>query len=290
MVAGGLDTSQLTTIANNGNILIQALGDLAAAIEEGLDLFDAANKQLSNLGTTAVNASIVPGQDATINLGSLLLRWALITAERLGTGSTATQTLKLSAYSTSLTDFVDFLTLTAGNTPTCAIANSSVSNATITGGTINNTVIGGSTPAAGSFTNVTTPTVDLGNTDTTLSRAEAGVIAVEGTPVYSNMPVNSQSAAYTLVLSDAQKFIYHPSSDNNARTFTIPANSSVAYPVGTAVTFVNCVNTVTIAINSDTLTLAGAGTTGSRTLAANGMATAIKTNTTEWMISGVGLT
>lgn len=90
--------------------------------------------------------------------------------------------------------------------------------------------------------------------------------------------------------ADAQKHIYHPSSDNNARTFTIPANASVAYPVGTAVTFVNEINTVTIAITSDTLTLAGAGSTGSRTLAANGIATAIKVASTKWVISGTGLT
>jgi hypothetical protein len=36
--------------------------------------------------------------------------------------------------------------------------------------------------------------------------------------------------------------------------------------------------------------LAGAGTTGSRTLAANGIATAMKVTTTEWIINGTGLT
>lgn len=107
---------------------------------------------------------------------------------------------------------------------------------------------------------------------------------------YVGMPQNSQSAAYTLVASDAGKHIFHPSTDNNARTFTIPANASVAYPVGTTITFINKVNTVTIAITSDTLTLAGTGTTGSRTLAANGMATAVKISSTEWIISGNGLT
>lgn len=101
---------------------------------------------------------------------------------------------------------------------------------------------------------------------------------------------NSQSTAYTTVLTDGGKHILHPSTDNNARTFTIAANGSVAYPIGTAITFINEINTVTIAIASDTLKLAGAGTTGSRTLAANGMATAIKTDTTTWWISGTGLT
>jgi len=106
------------------------------------------------------------------------------------------------------------------------------------------------------------------------------------------IPQNSQSAAYELVLADAGKHILHPSADTTARTFTIPANASVAFPIGTAVTFVNqnSAGVVTIAITTDTMRLAGAGTTGSRTLAANGVATAIKLTATEWIISGVGLT
>jgi hypothetical protein len=50
------------------------------------------------------------------------------------------------------------------------------------------------------------------------------------------------------------------------------------------------INTVTIAITTDTMYLAGAGTTGSRTLAAYGMATAVKVTSTSWIISGNGLT
>src|SRR6185312_10195213 len=86
---------------------------------------------------------------------------------------------------------------------------------------------------------------------------------VDGTNLvgFRNIPVNSQSTAYTAVLGDAGGALLHPSSDNNARTFTIPANASVAYPVGTALTFINMINTMTIAITSDTLTLMGTGTT-----------------------------
>jgi len=113
---------------------------------------------------------------------------------------------------------------------------------------------------------------------------------VTSTLGYINTPINSQSAAYTLVLADAAKTILHPASDNNARTFTIPANSSVPYPDGTVITFVNLINTVTIAITSDTMYLAGPGTTGSRTLAAYGVASAVKVASTTWVISGNGLT
>lgn len=132
--------------------------------------------------------------------------------------------------------------------------------------------------------------IDFGASDTTVARAAAGVISVEGVPLYSNIPQNSQSANYTTVLGDAQKHLFHPTADNNPRTFTIDSNANVPYPIGTAITFVNEINTLTIAITSDTLVLAGAGTTGSRTLAAMGMATAIKKTSTSWIISGAGLT
>ena len=157
--------------------------------------------------------------------------------------------------------------------------------------------------------------IQLGHSsDTTLTRSAAGRLAVEGVDVvlttagqnvtlgtvtpatnnassvgYTGMPANSKSAAYTLVASDAGKLIVHPSTDNTPRTFTIPSNASVAYPVGTVISFANQINTVTIAITSDTLTLAGTSTTGSRTLAANGIATAIKVGSTAWFISGIGL-
>ena len=108
---------------------------------------------------------------------------------------------------------------------------------------------------------------------------------------FKNIPQNSQSAAYTLVLADAGKHIFHPSGDANARTYTIPANSSVAYPIGTALTFINMTSqVVTIAITTDTMYLSSAGTTGSRSLAQYGSATAIKMTSTTWLISGSGLT
>lgn len=110
---------------------------------------------------------------------------------------------------------------------------------------------------------------------------------------FRHIPQNSKSAAYTLVLADAGKHILHPAVDTTARIFTIPANSAVAFPIGTAITFINQNGTggvVTIAITTDTMRLAGAGTTGSRTLARNGIATAIKITATEWIISGTGLT
>lgn len=104
---------------------------------------------------------------------------------------------------------------------------------------------------------------------------------------------NSRSADYTLALTDRGKHIYHPAADTTARTWTIPANASVAFPIGSAITFDNDfgAGAITIAITTDTLVLVGAaGSTGSRTLATGGQCTIVKVTATRWRISGTGLT
>jgi hypothetical protein len=112
---------------------------------------------------------------------------------------------------------------------------------------------------------------------------------IDGVAVgYRSIPQNMQGTNYTLVASDAGKHIYATAS---ALTFTIPANASVAYPIGTAISFVNFISgTATIAITSDAMYLAGTGATGSRSLALYGVATALKITATAWVISGTGLT
>lgn len=143
----------------------------------------------------------------------------------------------------------------------------------------------------------TTP-ITIANGGTSATTLEAAATNLQGTGLNSNavgarmIIQNSQSENYVTTASDSGAHIFHPSADTTPRTFTIAANASVAYPVGTAITFINQngAGVVTIAINSDTMRLAGAGTTGSRTLAANGVATAVKVTSTEWIISGTGLT
>lgn len=108
---------------------------------------------------------------------------------------------------------------------------------------------------------------------------------------FRGIPQNIQSGNYTCVAADAGKEIYHPSGAGAGDTFTIPANGSVAYEIGTAITFTNMdSNALSIAITTDTLYLAGAGTTGTRTLAQYGTATAAKKTSTTWLISGINLT
>jgi hypothetical protein len=196
------------------------------------------------------------------------------------------------------------VSLTTDVTGTLPVGNGGTGATTLTA---NNVLLGNGTSAIQAVAPGTTGNLLTSNGTTWVATGPSFTAPVLGTPAsgtlsnctvdgtnevgYKNIPQNSQSASYTLVLADAGKHIFHPATDNNARTFTIPANSSVAYPIGTAITFINmAAANVTIAITSDTLILSSAGVTGSRTLATNGSATALKITSTSWLISGSGLT
>jgi hypothetical protein len=149
---------------------------------------------------------------------------------------------------------------------------------------------GGGTLAADMTLNVVATTdggLIVNADDIQVDRANTTAGAAVG---YMEIPQNAQTGNYTLVIGDRGKHIYHASGAGGSDTYTIPANASVAFPIGTAITFINGdSNQVLIAITTDTMTLAGTTSTGTRTLAQNGMATAIKTTATTWIISGTGL-
>jgi len=104
----------------------------------------------------------------------------------------------------------------------------------------------------------------------------------------TNLPQNSQGGNYTTVLADAGKHIYH--SALATHTYTIDA--AVSYAIGDTISFVNSNGGggLNIALSSGTLVLAGSTTTGTRALAVNGIATALKVEAARWLISGPGLT
>lgn len=171
---------------------------------------------------------------------------------------------------------------------TFASANASATNYTLTFPAITDTLV--TLTAAQTLTNKTLTAPVLGTPASgNLSNCTSDGTSAVG---FRGIPQNSKSTSYTLILSDAGKHILHPSTDATARTFAIPANSSVAFPIGTTVTFINQNGggVVSIAINDDNMRLAGAGTTGTRSLAANGVATAVKIAGIEWIIYGTGLT
>ena len=128
-----------------------------------------------------------------------------------------------------------------------------------------------------------------GSVVTVVEDHRAGFYGVHGMQLPERRQV-SVSAAYTCVLTDMHTTLLHPSADTTARTWTIPANSVVAYPVNAELEFINqnAGGVLTLAITTDTLRLAGVGTAGSRTLVANGWARAKKVASTEWLITNLG--
>ena len=105
---------------------------------------------------------------------------------------------------------------------------------------------------------------------------------------WRDCPQVSKTISYQLVISDRGKQVLM---NGTSLTLTVPANGTVAFPVGATIMVVNTdATSLTIAITTDTMTLANSTTTGSRTLARNGMATLTKIGTTNWLIAGSGLT
>ena len=114
-----------------------------------------------------------------------------------------------------------------------------------------------------------------------------GIVTVAGDleatgNVVSHIAINPRTANYTLLLTDDGKMIQMNNSTNH--TITIPANGSVAFPIGTQILFERLgTGTVTFAITTDTLNSAG----GLVLLASQySTATIIKTTATRWLLMG----
>lgn len=138
-------------------------------------------------------------------------------------------------------------------------------------------------------TGLWTANIGVAATSFTGAAATATTASTAASVGYLGVPQSAVATTGTLGISDIGKHIYV---DTAGQTITIPANSSVAYPIGSALSFIAgpSATTVSIAITTDTMYLAGTGTTGTRTLAAHGMATAVKVAATVWYINGTGLT
>ena len=132
---------------------------------------------------------------------------------------------------------------------------------------------------------ITSGTIAGSTAISTTGNISAGTISDSIGPVRS-IPQNSQSAAYTLQASDSGKFIGITGGNN----VTIPQS---VFQIGDNVTIYNDSNTATIQIIQGagaTVVTGGQTTTGTRTLATNGVATILCVNTNKFVITGTGIT
>jgi hypothetical protein len=132
---------------------------------------------------------------------------------------------------------------------------------------------------------LTNKTFSTGNTiDAGTTLSDAGTISA-ASPGFRGIPQVTATSARTLALADAGEHI-----SITTGGVVIPSNgapNNVAFPIGTTVVVYNdSASTQTISITTDTLRQAGTTNTGTRTLAARGIATLLKIKATEWVATG----
>jgi hypothetical protein len=235
--------------------------------------------------TLQVNNTItLAGTDAsTLNIGG---------GGTLGSAAyTASTAYAPAAGSSSITTLG---TVTAGSFPAANLSGttlaSGVTGSSLTSvGTITSGTWSGSFGAVSgaNLTSLTAANIAAGTLASTVLPA-AGTVTTAGQLGYIGLPQTTNPGAYTLTAADNGKQIYYTTT---GQTLTIPANGTLALPIGFSCVIINAAGvTTSIAITTDTLYLAGTGTTGTRTLAPYGMATLVKIAGTTWTITGNGLT
>lgn len=108
---------------------------------------------------------------------------------------------------------------------------------------------------------------------------------------YEDLKQVIQAGAYTLALGDRAGHVLYTGAGGH--TYTVPANATTAFPIGSAITIINDgAGSLTIARAASVAMhyVYGSPTDANRTLASKGVCTLIKTATNTWYISGGGLT
>lgn len=318
--ASASSTPEILSVGTNNQILIAN-----SATTSGLQwtstltsptistpVIDTINISASGASASLWNTTLTTGSIATggaLTSGGITLAGGTTFAGTIAiaNASTSAHTISISNAAGAANKTINIGTASTGGTTAIALGSSSGATSTIS---LNGTVTASSTVTTGGALNLNyaSPTIASNNASaaniftTTVTGINLGSSTIKSTlfPTdgttstaasgagYMGMPQVTTGISRSFAATDAGKHVYVTSTGT---TQTIPANGTVAFPIGTSIVVVNGSGvSTTIAINTDTLRLANSASTGSRTLASNGMCTLLKINSTEWIASGNGLT
>ncbi|MHA1304223.1 MAG: hypothetical protein ACTSPI_11035, partial [Candidatus Heimdallarchaeaceae archaeon] len=160
----------------------------SATAPEWSSVSSSANTSLSNLSSVAINTSLIPGADGSVNLGTGDLRFKDVWVQTLNSGLTPGDTLKLRARDISASTYTDILVITSNDTVTAdlnalvTIGGNAIlysggdagtpsalvgTNITGTASGLTAGAVTGFTPASGSLTLAGANALTLTTTDTT---------------------------------------------------------------------------------------------------------------------------
>ena len=238
------------TVAGTASItgtLVVPTSASPAQTTDGSVVWDS-DDNLLTVGTGSARKTMVDTDSTQTMTNKTLTAPVISTISNTGTLTLPTSTDTLVGRAT--TDTLTNKTLTS---PT-------VNTASISGGTIDNAVIGGTTAAAGTFTTVTDSKGEL-----------------------RRVPQNAQTSAYVLVASDAGKHI-------SITTGGVSVNSGI-FSTGDTITIYNNSGSNQTITQGTSVTIRQVGTanTGNRTLAQYGLCTLLCVASNTFVITGGGV-
>ena len=234
-----------------------AVGGLdVALLQEAVDAVDTV--------TTARDEAVQAALDAASYIGSATSAQTWTTARSFtytgdvtGSAASVNGSANVSIALSIAADTVSDTELTTG----AAVANIGYTPANVAGDTFTGQVI-------------------LPSNLTSLNQYSAGFLAV---------PVETKDVDYTFVMNDSGRMKRHTSA--SAHAFTIPPNSSVAFPIGTVLVVRNIgAGVVTLTRGSGVaLRISGSTTDGNKALAQWAYVTLLQEATDVWVATGTGI-
>jgi len=263
--------------SNQGNFAV-AIGKSAGATNQGNNsiILNATGSALDQ--TTANTFTVAPVRNDVANVAEVM--FYNVTSKEVTYGNTISVTGNITGGNLNVTgNIVDTgaLSIITGSNGNIALAPNGT----------------GIVTASGAFSatgNVTGGNLNTGGLTSTASLNITGNTATVTTANYAigyrDIPQVSLAANVTTALTDAGKHYYSVSASNLA--LTIANNTSVVWPVGTALSIVNRgTANITVAPGSGvSLYLAGNSTSANRVVTTYGMATVMNVAANIWMING----